>query len=235
MTSEDTRIALVTGANRGIGLAVVRGLAERGYVTILGSRDLAKGTESAAALAQEGLSALPRQLDVTDQASIDLLAQEVTSTYGYLDVLVNNAAILYDTWQTALNADLATLEQAMDTNVYGALRMAQAFGSLLRASKHGRLVNLSSQLGSLANMGGGSPAYSISKAALNALTRKLAADLRSDRVLVNSVCPGWVATDMGGPGGRPIAEGAASVLWAIDLPDDGPTGGFFRDGKPVPW
>ena len=177
MTSEDTRIALVTGANRGIGLAVVRGLAQRGYVTILGSRDLTKGTEAAASLAREGLSVLARQLDVTDQAGIDLLAQEVTSTYGRLDVLVNNAAILYDKGQTALNADLTTLEQAMDTNVYGALRMAQAFGPLLQASKHGRLVNLSSQLGSLANMGGGAPAYSLSKAALNALTRKLAADI----------------------------------------------------------
>jgi NAD(P)-dependent dehydrogenase (short-subunit alcohol dehydrogenase family) len=113
--------------------------------------------------------------------------------------------------------------------------MAQAFAPLLRASEHGRLVNVSSEAGSLASMGGGTPAYALSKAGLNALTRMLAAELRSSGVLVNAVCPGWVATDMGGPGGRPVLEGAASVLWAIDLPDAGPTGGFFRDGRPVPW
>jgi NAD(P)-dependent dehydrogenase (short-subunit alcohol dehydrogenase family) len=113
--------------------------------------------------------------------------------------------------------------------------MCQAFIPMLRKSRHGRIVNVSSESGSLATMDGGAPAYSISKAALNALTRQLAAELRRDRILVNSVSPGWVATDMGGPGGRPVREGAASVVWAVELPDGGPTGGFFRDGRPVPW
>ncbi len=127
------------------------------------------------------------------------------------------------------------VREALETNLFGAWQAVQALLPLLRASGHGRVVNVSSESGSLAGMGGGTPAYSVSKAALNALTRMLAAELRRDRILVNSVCPGWVATDMGGPGGRPVADGAASVLWAVDLPDRGPTGGFFRDGRPVPW
>jgi len=113
--------------------------------------------------------------------------------------------------------------------------MVRAFLPLLRRSRHARVVNVSSEAGSLSTMGGGTPAYSLSKAALNALTRMLAAELRTQRILVNAVCPGWVATDMGGKGGRPVAEGAASVVWAAMLPDDGPTGGFFRDGRPLAW
>jgi NAD(P)-dependent dehydrogenase (short-subunit alcohol dehydrogenase family) len=229
------RIAVVTGANRGIGLGVVRGLAARGYITVLGARDLAKGKAAAASLAEAGLEVLLRQLDVTDQASIDRLSHELAGRYGRLDVLVNNAAINYDTWQQAENANLAVVRETMETNVYGAWRMIQACLPLLKASGHGRIVNVSSDGGSLTHMGGGTPAYAISKAALNALTRMLAVELRRSRILVNSVCPGWVATDMGGPGGRPIEQGAASVLWAVDLPDDGPSGGFHRDGRPLPW
>ena len=127
------------------------------------------------------------------------------------------------------------MHDTLETNLFGAWRMCQALIPLLRKSRHGRIVNVSSEAGSLATMGGGAPAYAASKVALNALTRILAADLRRDRILVNSVCPGWVATDMGGPGGRPVSEGAASIVWAVELPDRGPTGGFFRDGQPVPW
>jgi NAD(P)-dependent dehydrogenase (short-subunit alcohol dehydrogenase family) len=127
------------------------------------------------------------------------------------------------------------VQEALDTNLLGAWRTVQACLPLLRESPHGRIVNVSSGAGSLADMGGGAPAYRVSKAALNALTRILATELREDGILVNSVCPGWVATDMGGPGGRPVEEGAASVLWAVLLPDDGPTGGFFRDGRRVDW
>jgi NAD(P)-dependent dehydrogenase (short-subunit alcohol dehydrogenase family) len=231
----EQRVAVVTGANRGIGLGVVRGLAARGYVAVLGSRDPERGAAAAAALARDGLTVLPRRLDVTDQASIDRLASELGERYGHVDVLVNNAAINYDTWQRAENADLAVVHQTLETNLFGAWRMVQALLPLLEASRHGRIVNVSSESGSLARMGGGTPAYAVSKAALNALTRLLAAELRGRRILVNSVCPGWVATDMGGPGGRPIEAGAASVLWAVDLPDGGPSGGFYRDGRPLPW
>jgi NAD(P)-dependent dehydrogenase (short-subunit alcohol dehydrogenase family) len=231
----DGTIAVVTGANRGIGREVARQLAGRGATVILGARDLTRGTAAAAELAGDGVEVLPRRLDVTDPAHLRRLADELSARYGRLDVLVNNAAIMYDTWQRASTADLGVVSAALETNLLGAWHATLAFLPLLRASRHARIVNVSSEAGSLAGMGGGTPAYSVSKAALNALTRVLAAELRGDGILVNAVCPGWVATDMGGPGGRPVAEGAASVLWAVDLPDNGPTGGFFRDGRPIPW
>jgi NAD(P)-dependent dehydrogenase (short-subunit alcohol dehydrogenase family) len=174
---------------------------------------------------------LVRRLDVTDTDSIEALARELDR----VDVLVNNAAILYDTRNRAATVDLDIVREAMETNLYGAWAMSQAFLPQLRRSRQGRIVNVSSGAGSLATMGGGTPAYQVSKAALNAFTRTLAGELRGDRILVNAVCPGWVATDMGGPAGRPVEEGAASVVWAALLPDDGPTGGFFRDGEPVAW
>ena len=148
----------------------------------------------------------PLQLDVTDPASIAAAARQVAERYGRLDVLVNNAAITYDTWQRAVDADLAVVREAAETNLYGPWLMVQQFLPLLRASEHPRIVNVSSEAASLASMGGGTPAYTASKVALNALTRMLAAELRRDHVLVNAVCPGWVATDMGGPGGRPVED-----------------------------
>jgi NAD(P)-dependent dehydrogenase (short-subunit alcohol dehydrogenase family) len=230
-----TGIALVTGANRGIGLELVRQLAQRGFTTVLGSRDPEKGRAAAEGLAAGGIQVEARRLDVDDDESVRELAAELDSEHGRLDVLVNNAAILYDTWQHGVDADLDLVHQALETNLLGAWRTTQACLPLLRRSSHGRIVNVSSGSGSLSGMGAGTPAYSVSKAALNALTRILAAELRSDGILVNSVCPGWVATDMGGPGGRPVGQGAASVMWAVLLPDDGPSGGFFRDGRPVDW
>jgi NAD(P)-dependent dehydrogenase (short-subunit alcohol dehydrogenase family) len=229
-------VALVTGAYRGIGLEVSRQLARRGFATVLTARDPRKAEAAADALTKEGLKVIPLQLDVTDRESVAAAAHFVEERFGKLDVLVNNAAILYDSWQRAAEADLDTVREAFETNTLGAWRVAQAFIPLLRKSGHGRLVNVSSESGSLSSMGGGTPAYGISKAALNALTRMLADELRAARVLVNSVCPGWVATEMGGPDApRTPAEGAASVLWAATLPDDGPTGGFFRDGQPLAW
>lgn len=229
------RIALVTGANRGIGFAVVAQLAQKGMTVILGSRDLDKGKAAAAKLVAEGLSVLPRQLNVTDPESIAQLAAQIEQEFGRLDVLVNNAGILYDTWQQASTANLETVQEAIATNTLGPWRMTQAFVPLLRRSQQSRIVNVSSGAGSLTSMGGGTPAYSVSKAALNALTRVLAAELQEAGILVNAVCPGWVATEMGGVGGRPVEAGAASILWAVMLPEDGPTGGFFRDGQPLDW
>jgi NAD(P)-dependent dehydrogenase (short-subunit alcohol dehydrogenase family) len=226
-------LAVVTGANRGIGREVVRQLAERGYTTILGSRDLEKGERAAREIGLENVQAA--ELDVSDQASVDAFADWLTAEHAACDALVNNAALDYDTDARALTADLTRVRDDLETNLFGAWRTAQALLPLLRASDHGRIVNVSSGAGQLGSMGGGTPAYSVSKASLNALTRLLAAELRSDGVLVNSVCPGWVATDMGGAGGRPVAEGAAGVVWGATLPDDGPTGGFFRDGRPLAW
>ena len=224
-------VALVTGANRGIGLELVRQLAREGFTAIMGSRDREKGEAAAEGLADVEV----RALDVADAASVAELGRSLASDFGRLDVLVNNAAIHYDTGQSGVGADLDVIREALETNLIGAWRTTQACLPLLRSSAHARVVNVSSGAGSLAEMGGGTPAYSVSKAALNAMTRILAAELRDDGVLVNSVCPGWVATDMGGAGGRPVEDGAASVMWGVLLADDGPTGGFFRDGRPLDW
>ena len=229
------QIALVTGANRGIGLEVCRQLAKNGFTVILGSRDLNKGQDAARALSNEGLTVLPLQLDVTDQASVDAAESWVEIKFKVLDVLINNAATLYDDWQRAAGADLDVVREALETNTLGAWRMCNAFLPLLLLSKYARIVNVSSEAGSLTNMGGGTPAYNLSKVGLNALTRMLAKELKSSRILVNAVCPGWVATEMGGSGGRPVEDGAAGIVWAASLPDTGPTGGFFRDGKPLSW
>jgi NAD(P)-dependent dehydrogenase (short-subunit alcohol dehydrogenase family) len=231
----ETSIALVTGANRGIGLEVCRQLAQRGYTVILGARDIQKGQQAAAGLGTLQGRVLPYALDVTDGQSVQRLYEQIEAEFGRLDVLINNAAILYDTWQHVLNADLKVVHEALETNTFGAWRMCQVFMPLLRRSAHARIVNVSSEAGSLASMGSGTPAYNVSKVALNALTKMLASELRGSGILVNAVCPGWVATDMGGAGGRPVEDGAASVVWAVTLPDNGPTGGFFRDGKPLPW
>lgn len=236
MNTFSGRVALVTGANRGIGLEVTRQLARLGFRCVLGARDNEKGQQAANEFNKDGLDVIARQLDVTNQESIDGALRWFEERFDKLDVLVNNAAILYDSWQRAVNADLNIVREAFETNTLGAWRMCQAFIPLLRKSRHARIVNVSSESGSLAVMGGGTPAYSVSKVALNALTRMLADELKSSGILVNSVCPGWVATDMGGPDApRTVEEGAASVLWAATLPDNGPTGGFFRDGQPLEW
>ncbi|RKN35157.1 SDR family NAD(P)-dependent oxidoreductase [Streptomyces hoynatensis] len=225
-------IALVTGANRGIGREVARQLAEAGHTVLLTARSEAAAR---AAAGEIGPRAQPLRLDVTSGEDVAAVARRVGGEFGALDVLVNNAAITYDTWQRASTADLDVVREAAETNLYGPWRLTQALLPLLRAGAHPRVVNVSSEAASLTNMGGGTPAYTASKTALNALTRMLAAELRPHGILVNAVCPGWVATDLGGPGGRPVREGARGVVWAATLPDDGPTGGFYRDGRPLPW
>jgi NAD(P)-dependent dehydrogenase (short-subunit alcohol dehydrogenase family) len=226
-------VAVITGANRGIGREVVRQLAERGYLSVLGARDSGKGEQAAQELGLDDVVAAP--LDVSDDESVGAFAEWLRESHGRCDVLVNNAAVDYDTDQRAVSADLARVRDDLETNLFGAWRVIQALLPLLRRSDHPRVVNVSSGAGALASMGGGTPAYSVSKASLNALTRLMAGELENDRVLVNSVCPGWVATDMGGAGGRPLSEGAAGIVWAATLPDDGPTGGFFRDERAIEW
>lgn len=228
-------IALVTGGNRGIGFEVCRQLASAGFIVLLTARDAGKAKAAADALRSAG-RVEPLVMDVADANSIANAAAEVAKQYERLDVLINNAGINYDTWETVANADInGTVMETITTNLLGPWRVCQAFLPLLRKSRAGRIVNVSSESGSLADMGAGPPAYQVTKAALNALTRTLAGELRGSRILVNSVCPGWVATDMGGSGGRPVADGADGIVWAATLPKDGPTGGFFRDGEPLPW
>jgi NAD(P)-dependent dehydrogenase (short-subunit alcohol dehydrogenase family) len=228
MATHSGRNALVTGGARGLGVEIARQLAAKGLVVWLGARDAGRAAEVAGTI--EG-DVRPLALDVTSAESVAEAARAVEA----LDVLVNNAAIDYDTDARAVTADLARVRRAFDTNLFGAWALCEAFAPQLRASGHGRIVNVSSAAGQITTgMSGGTPGYTLSKLSLNGLTRLLAAELAGDRVLVNAVCPGWTATDMGG-GGRPVPEGAASVVWACLLADDGPSGGFFRDGKPLDW
>ena len=227
----ESRLALVTGANRGIGFETARQLRDRGMTVLIGARDAAKGKEAAGRI---GRNAFALPLDVADDASVAAAFARIAEEHGRLDVLVNNAGIDYDTDQTAHGADLARARRAMATNLFGAWACAIRAVPLLRDAALPCIVNVSSSAGALSGMGGGTPGYGISKAALNALTIKLAAELAEDGILVNAVCPGWVATDMGG-GGRTVAEGARGVVWAATLPADGPTGGFFRDGRRIEW
>lgn len=238
------QIALVTGAGRGIGLEVVRQLAAQGMTVILTARDLSKAQSAAAALSADGLTVFARTVDVTDDASVQALAAEAAAEYGHLDALINNAAGYVDWSETASTADLAAAHALLETNLFGAWRMTQAFLPLLRRSPHPRVVNVSSGAGSHGDAGfglmtnnGATASYGISKAALNALTVKFAVELSTSGILVNAVCPGLTATAPGmeAMGARPVADGARSVIWAVNLPDDGPTGGFFRDGKPLAW
>ena len=236
------KAAVVTGAGSRPGEGVGNGraaailLARAGARVVLADARGEWAEETRRTIVEEGKGeGVPVVGDVTKPEDCRRIVETATYRFGRLDVLVNNAAILYDTFQQAADADLAVVQEALDTNLFGAWRMCQAFVPLLRQSQHGRIVNVSSEAGSLASMRGGTPAYSVSKVALNGLTRMLADELRGTGILGNSVCPGWVATDMGGAGGRPVADGAKSVVWAALLPDDGPSGGFFRDGKPLPW
>ncbi|WP_170773755.1 SDR family oxidoreductase [Ruegeria lacuscaerulensis] len=231
MTSQ--RVALVTGANRGIGKEVSRQLArDHGMKVLIGVRDLAKGQ---AAADEIGYGAEALQLDVSNPDSVAAaFFLTIESVYGRLDVLVNNAGVDYDTDQQVHHADLDRVRQAFDTNLFGPWETTIAAVPLLQRGTDARIVNVSSGAGSLTSMSAGTPGYGVSKAALNALTLKTAAELKPQGILVNAVCPGWVATDMGG-GGRPISEGAKGVVWAATLPKGGPTGGFFRDGVAIDW
>jgi NAD(P)-dependent dehydrogenase (short-subunit alcohol dehydrogenase family) len=241
---ETAPIALVTGASHGIGFEVCRQLAQQGMIVLLTARSIEKSSAAAARLARDGVDVRARTLDVDDDASVQQLARAVEQEFGRLDVLINNAAAFVSWGETALTADLATAHGVFETNLFGTWRTCQAFAPLLRRSAHGRIVNVSSGAGShddplfgLTTGRGSVASYGISKAAINALTAKLAAELDGSGILVNAVCPGFTATapGMDAMGARPVGEGAAGIVWAATLLDDGPTGGFFRDGQPAPW
>ncbi len=231
----DNKIALVTGANRGIGFETCKQLSQLGLKVILTARNKVKGEHAAKELTDRGLDVIFNKLDVLDKESIVSIHNAIEKKFSHLDVLVNNAAVLYDSNQSTLNANLDIVSQALRTNLYGPWLLCQAFIPLMKRNNYGRIVNVSSGSGSLHYMGGETPAYGISKVALNALTKKLASELTGTNILVNSVDPGWVATDMGGKGGRPVEEGAKGIVWASLLPNNGPSGGFFYDGQTEPW
>jgi NAD(P)-dependent dehydrogenase (short-subunit alcohol dehydrogenase family) len=222
----DRKIALVSGASRGIGAEIAHELAvEHGFLVFAGARD---PDDVAAA---DGVE--PIRLDVTDQATIEAARDAIRSGAGRLDSLVNNAGV-YGEPVGAADYDLEDAHQVLEVNTFGPWRLIEAFLPLLRESSQPRIVNVSSGAGQLSDMNGGRAAYRVSKAGLNALTRTLASDERW--VKVNTMCPGWVRTDMGGSSAtRSVEEGADTAVWLATLPDDGPSGGFFRDRKPIPW
>jgi NAD(P)-dependent dehydrogenase (short-subunit alcohol dehydrogenase family) len=229
------RTALVTGATRGIGLACARRLAEDGLTVVVTGRDVNRVRERAVALAGDGARVVPEQLDVTDPGSVERCAEALSRAGIDVDVLVNNAAIELDEGWSALDIDDEILHRTLDTNLLGAFRTCRAFIPAMVRRGYGRVVNVSSGAGSLTSMRGYAPAYSISKAALNALTRQLAAHVRGD-VKVNAADPGWVRTDMGGPAApRSVEQGADTIAWLATLPPNGPNGGFFYERRRADW
>ena len=235
------KVAVVTGANRGIGFETCRQLAKHGMRVVLTARDEQKGRAAAERLRKEELDVDFAPLDVTDDAGVRELARHIKKTYGRVDVLVNNAGVMIDgmagdenAGTGVMQAKVETLRRTMEVNVYGALRVTQALLPLMPRD-HARIVNVSSGMGQLSDMNGGWPGYRISKTALNALTRILADELKDTGIRVNSICPGWVKTDMGGPDApRTTQQGADTIVW-LATDRDVPTGGFFRDRKPIPW
>jgi NAD(P)-dependent dehydrogenase (short-subunit alcohol dehydrogenase family) len=237
MAAPDARVAVVTGANKGIGFEICRQLAGKGLHVVLTSRNAARGRKAAVLLRNDNLDVVYHPLDVTDPKSVDALVKYVKGEPGRVDILVNNAGILLGKYETSVLDEKERLfRETLETNFYGALRVSQALVPLMKKHGYGRVVNLSSGLGQLDDMGDGVSAYRVSKTMLNALTRMLAAATEGENILVNSMCPGWVRTDMGGPTAtRSVEKGAETAVWLATLSDDGPTGGFFRDKKSIPW
>jgi NAD(P)-dependent dehydrogenase (short-subunit alcohol dehydrogenase family) len=226
-------VALVTGANRGIGLEVCRQLAARGYRVIVSARDLAKA-EAAARTVDGNVQHIA--IDVTSPDSIARARTAIIDRFGRVDVLVNNAAVLLAENDDTFEISMEDFRTSMETNVLGAIAVSQAFVPDMVKRRFGRVVNVSSRAGQLSTMGDYAPAYAVSKAALNAFTRQLAATTNGTGVLVNSACPGWVRTGMGGKNApRSVEQGADTIVWLATLPDNGPSGEFFSDRKRIDW
>lgn len=230
-------ITLITGASRGLGCAVARNLAKAGHLVVATARNVADLEPLRSELQRDGHMIECRQLDVTDDKSVAALSRWLGERFGRMDVLINNAGIVIGPYDMGLlELPLDQLRSTLETNLFGVLRVTQALLPLMRESRAGRVVNLSSSMGQLSEMAAGAPAYRISKTAVNALTRILAVELAGSRIKVNAVCPGWCRTDMGGPNAPlSVEEGIDTVVWLATLPDDGPTGGYFRERLPIPW
>ena len=232
----ERRIALVTGGNRGIGREVCRQLAQLGARVILGSRDASKGEAAAIELKASGADVEARQLDVASVQSIRECMTWIRNSVGRLDILVNNAGIMLEDADDDPLEELEIIRETMQTNVYGALLLSRLAIPIMKSRRYGRVVNLSSSMGALSEMGAGYIGYRMSKAGINVVTRVVAAETEGMGILVNSLDPGWVKTSMGGPRApRPLEQGAETIVWLATLPDSGPTGLFFRDRQPIPW
>jgi NAD(P)-dependent dehydrogenase (short-subunit alcohol dehydrogenase family) len=236
---QPNKVAVITGAYRGLGLETARQLAEKGHRVVLTARRDAEGRAASEGLAARGFDVRFHRLDVTAPASVHALRDYLRTELGRIDVLVNNAGIFPDPHPgsaeaSVFEADLETVRVGIETNTLAPLHLCQVLIPLMQGN--GRVVNVSSGMGQLSDMNGCCPGYRLSKTALNAVTRIFADELRGTNVKVNSVCPGWVHTEMGGPDAPlSVEEGARGIVWAATLPDDGPSGGFFRHGEPIPW
>lgn len=244
MPNSKKRVALVTGGNRGIGFEIGRLLASKGITVLIGARDQERGLTAQDNLLSQGLEAQFVLLDVTNALSIQAAVGRIKDDFRRLDILVNNAGILVDSHTGIGELSIAILQNTLETNAFGPLLLSQSCIPLMKANNYGRIVNISSTLGSLTDMAGRdshdakvhSPAYRLSKTMLNGITVMLAAEMRGTNILINSACPGWVRTDLGGSQ-APLSpeQGADTPVWLATLPDGGPTGGFFRDRQPIPW
>ena len=227
------RTALITGANRGIGLAIAKQLAQVGNSIFVGSRDLAAGKEAASSLSRNGIDATPIRLDLSDAVSIDSAVDEIHKSGRSIDMLVNNAGVLQQ--NQLLELTDREIGDSIAVHITGPIQLIRALAPGMIQRGYGRIVNLSSGWGSFAEGMGGPGAYGVTKAALNAITVRLSKELPST-IKVNAMCPGWVRTRMGGDSAtRSPDEGADTAVWLATLPEDGPTGGFFRDRKPIKW
>ncbi len=238
MTAQADQVALVTGGNRGIGLAISRQLSQLGLHVVIGARDPQQGAAAVAELAESGLRSSWLALDVADEISRQRAVAELLERTGRIDILVNNAGVALDKWVPTQDLELDVLRATMETNLYAPLRLCQLVLPSMRTRNYGRIVNLSSELGSLAECTlGSSAAYRISKTALNMLTRLLALELKDfPDILINAAAPGWVQTELGGEDApRSPDEGAETPVWLATLPAGGPSGGFFRDQVAFPW
>ena len=238
MEQVETRVALVTGGNRGIGLEICRQLSGLGYRVVVAARDRERAAEAARDLdGWDHGDAIAVELDVTDTGSVRTAFEEAVKRFGAVDVLVNNAGIAIDGPEhRASMPDLAKVQFTLETNLFGAWRCAVEAIPVMRARGYGRIVNISSTLASLElTQTPGSPAYRVSKAGLNMLTRVLAAEVEHDGILVNAASPGYTRTDMSPDSDRPVEQGADTVVWLATLHDDGPTGGFFYERAPLAW
>jgi NAD(P)-dependent dehydrogenase (short-subunit alcohol dehydrogenase family) len=229
-------VALVTGANRGIGLEICRQLIEKNIFVILTSRDEEKGKMAASNLDSSGNKVIFHQLDVADFESISRIVEFVQSRYSRLDILINNAGILIDENTSALNISMDIVQKTLDINFKGPFKLIQSFLPIMKKNNYGRIVNISSGMGAFSEMGGGYAAYRISKTALNAMTKIIASELSDTNILINSMCPGWVRTEMGGSNAnRSVEKGADTAIWLATQPDGSKSGNFYRDNKVIDW
>ncbi|MFB2346702.1 SDR family oxidoreductase [Priestia megaterium] len=231
-----TKVALVTGGNRGIGYELVRQLAMKGFKVILTSRNSETGHKAVQKLKDSHLDVSFLTMDINNQTSIGQAAAKVSEQYGRLDVLINNAGIYLDKNQKLVDMDPSVLEKTLEMNFFGAYHVIRSFMPLMEQQAYGRIINVSSEYGAMSEMSSpGVGAYKLSKLILNGLTQLIAAERTKD-IKINAVDPGWVSSDMGGPSApRTPQQAASSILWLATIGPEGPSGGFFKDGKQINW